>query len=78
MICEENTEFDYVIKHKETGKYCAYNTDYEFEGWYLTELSEALGFGCIKELLGEFGHNGLVRDDYVICKREMKAAEINV
>lgn len=63
--------FDYVIKHKEFGSFCEYNSDFEYGGWYLTGLTEALGFGTVEDALKELDFEGLNREDYVVCKRTM-------
>lgn len=67
--------FDYVIKHKEFGSFCAYNSDFEYGGWYLTGLTEALGFGTAEDALKELDFEGLNREDYTVCKRAMKVVE---
>ncbi|UIS65676.1 hypothetical protein PP425_gp291 [Enterobacter phage vB_EclM_Q7622] len=70
--------FDYVIRNKEFGSYCAYNHDFEYEGWYLTSLNEALGFDTIEDALEELDKDGLNRKDYIICKRTMNVEVVHV
>lgn len=72
--------FDYVIRSKEFGSYYGYSHDFEFGGWFLGSLIEAVGYDSIADAERELADsNGpAARKDCMICKRTMSVEVVCV